>query len=162
MEVTDGTAEYNAANYRLSVFYDLAKSAVIRLAFSQGTSSPAWHRPSAQPGMVQSEMMLEAYGVTEDNWRDVLARPHTPPYLDPGHFGISETPRFVGRAVTALAADPQVSRWNQASLSSGQLAKEYGFADLDGSAPDAWRYLVEVQDAASRPTPSAIADRRRI
>jgi hypothetical protein len=81
----------------------------------------------------------------------VLARPHTPPYPDPGHFGISETPRFVGRAVTALAADPAVSRWNQASLSSGQLAKEYGFVDLDGSAPDAWRYLAEVQDPGKPP-----------
>ena len=70
-----------------------------------------------------------------------------PPFPDPGHFGISETPRFTGRAVAALAADPDVARWNQASLSSGQLAREYGFTDLDGSSPDAWRYLVEVQDA---------------
>jgi NAD(P)-dependent dehydrogenase (short-subunit alcohol dehydrogenase family) len=153
VEVTDGTAEYNAANYRLSVFYDLAKSAVIRLAFSQGHEL-APHGCTAvalSPGWLRSEMMLEAYGVTEDNWRDVVARPHTPPYPDPGHFGISETPRFVGRAVAALAADRQVSRWNQASLSSGQLAKEYGFVDLDGSAPDAWRYLVEVQDAGKPP-----------
>jgi NAD(P)-dependent dehydrogenase (short-subunit alcohol dehydrogenase family) len=153
VEVTDGTAEYNAVNYRLSVFYDLAKSAVIRLAFSQGheLAPHACTAVALSPGWLRSEMMLEAYGVTEDNWRDVLARPHTPPYPDPGHFGISETPRFVGRAVTALAADPQVSRWNQASLSSGQLATEYGFVDLDGSAPDAWRYLVEVQDAGKPP-----------
>ena len=96
-------------------------------------------------------MMLDDYGVTEDNWRDVVTRPHTPPHPDPGHFGISETPRFVGRAVVALAADPELSRWNQASLSSGGLAKEYGFADLDGSVPDAWRYLVEVQDAGKPP-----------
>jgi NAD(P)-dependent dehydrogenase (short-subunit alcohol dehydrogenase family) len=153
VEVTDGTAEYNAANYRLSVFYDLAKNAVIRLAFSQGheLAPHACTAVALSPGWLRSEMMLEAYEVTEDNWRDVLARPHTPPYPDPGHFGISETPRFVGRAVTALAADPKVSRWNQASLSSGQLAKEYGFVDLDGSAPDAWRYLVEVQDAGKPP-----------
>jgi NAD(P)-dependent dehydrogenase (short-subunit alcohol dehydrogenase family) len=153
VEVTDGTADYNAANYRLSVFYDLAKSAVIRLAYSQGHEL-APHGCTAvalTPGWLRSEMMLDAYGVTEDNWRDVLDRPHTPPYPDPGHFGISETPRFVGRAVAALAADPKVSRWNQASLSSGQLAKEYGFVDVDGSAPDAWRYLVEVQDAGKPP-----------
>jgi hypothetical protein len=62
------------------------------------------------------------------------------------HFAISETPTYVGRAVAALAADPEVSRWNGASLSSGQLARVYGFTDLDGSQPDAWRYLVEVQD----------------
>jgi hypothetical protein len=63
------------------------------------------------------------------------------------HFAISESPAFVGRAVAALAGDPDVSRWNGQSLSSGQLARAYGFTDLDGSQPDAWRYLPEVQDA---------------
>ena len=63
------------------------------------------------------------------------------------HFLISETPHFLGRAVAALAADPDRSRWNGQSLSSGELAKVYGFADLDGSRPDAWRYVREVQDA---------------
>ncbi len=76
--------------------------------------------------------------MTEENWRDAT---RTVP-----HFAISETPRFVGRAVAALAADPDVARRNGASLSSGQLAREYGFTDLDGSQPDCWRYLVEVQD----------------
>jgi hypothetical protein len=83
--------------------------------------------------------MLEVYGVTEANWRDATARQP--------HFAISETPAYVGRAVAALAQDPDVSRWNGKSLSSGQLAKVYGFTDVDGSQPDAWRYLVEVQDA---------------
>ncbi len=60
---------------------------------------------------------------------------------------VFESPAFVGRAVAALAHDPNVSRWNGKSLSSGQLAKIYGFTDLDGSQPDAWRYVTEVQDA---------------
>jgi hypothetical protein len=84
-------------------------------------------------------MMLEHFGVTEANWRDALA---THP-----HFVISETPRFVGRALAALAADEERRRWNGQSLSSGQLAKVYGFTDLDGSRPDCWRYMKEVQDA---------------
>jgi hypothetical protein len=84
-------------------------------------------------------MMLDSFGVEESNWRDALA-------AQP-HFAISETPRYVGRAVAHLAADPEVGRFNGRSLSSGGLAKEYGFTDLDGSQPDAWRYLVEVQDA---------------
>jgi hypothetical protein len=63
------------------------------------------------------------------------------------HFAISESPAFVGRAVVALAQDPNVSRWNGKSLSSGELAKIYGFTDLDGIRPYAWRYVVEVQDA---------------
>jgi NAD(P)-dependent dehydrogenase (short-subunit alcohol dehydrogenase family) len=90
------------------------------------------------PGWLRSEAMLEAYGVAEANWRDATRR--SP------HFAISESPAFVGRAVAALAADPDVSRWNGHSLSSGQLAGVYGFTDRDGSRPDAWRYLVEVQD----------------
>lgn len=94
---------------------------------------------SLTPGWLRSEAMLEIYGVTEDNWLDATKR-------EP-HFAISETPAFVGRAVAALAQDPDVARWNGKSLSSGELAKVYGFTDLDGSQPDAWRYLVEVQDA---------------
>jgi NAD(P)-dependent dehydrogenase (short-subunit alcohol dehydrogenase family) len=153
VEMTDGTADYNARNYRVNAFYDLAKWAVLRLAWIQGHELAA-HGCAAvalTPGWLRSEMMLDHYGVTEANWREVLDRPVEPQYPDPGHFGISETPRFVGRAVAALASDPQVARWNQASLSSGQLAREYGFADLDGSAPDAWRYIVEVQDAGKPP-----------
>jgi NAD(P)-dependent dehydrogenase (short-subunit alcohol dehydrogenase family) len=157
IEVTDGTAEYNAANYRLSVFYDLAKASVIRLAWSQGHEL-APHGCAAvalTPGWMRSEMMLEHYGVSEDTWRDALDRPYQPPFPHPGHFGISETPAFTGRAVVALAADPERQRWNQGSASSGGLAREYGFTDVDGSRPDAWRYLVEVQDAGLPPNPDA-------
>jgi len=140
VEMTDGTAEYNAAVYRINAFYDLAKNAVIRLAFAQ-SKDLAPHGGTAvalTPGWLRSEMMLEAFGVTEANWRDATER--IP------HFGISETPRYVGRAVAALAADPDKARHAGASLSSGGLAREYGFTDLDGSRPDAWRYMVEVQD----------------
>jgi NAD(P)-dependent dehydrogenase (short-subunit alcohol dehydrogenase family) len=141
VEVTDGTAEYNATHYRVSFFYDLAKAANLRMAFALAHEL-APHGATAvslTPGWLRSETMLEIYGVTETNWRD--ATKTTP------HFAISESPAFVGRAVVALARDPGVSRWNGQSLSSGQLAKVYGFTDLDGSQPDAWRYLVEVQDA---------------
>lgn len=153
VEMTDGTADYNAGNYRVSAFYDLAKSAVLRLAWSQGHELADFGCTAVAltPGWMRSEMMLENHGVTEATWRDAVARPAEPPYPDPGHFGISETPTFTGRAVAALAADPDLARWNQASLSSGQLAQEYGFVDVDGSAPDAWRYIVEVQDAGKPP-----------
>ena len=157
VEMTDGTQEYNAATYRLSVFYDLAKWSVIRMAWALGHEL-APHGGTAvvlTPGWMRSEMMLDHYGVTEETWREVLDRPHEEPLPDPGHFGISETPRYVGRAVAALAGDPEVARWNQASLSSGQLARTYGFTDLDGSQPDAWRYLVEVQDRGLPPDPEA-------
>jgi NAD(P)-dependent dehydrogenase (short-subunit alcohol dehydrogenase family) len=141
VEVTDGTADYNAANYRISLFYDLAKTSVNRLAFAQ-SKELAPHGVTAvslTPGWMRSEIMLEVYGVTEATWRDALDR-------EP-HFVISESPAYVGRAVAALAADPEVARWNGQSLSSGQLSGVYGFTDVDGSRPDAWRYVVEVQDA---------------
>jgi NAD(P)-dependent dehydrogenase (short-subunit alcohol dehydrogenase family) len=140
VEVNDGTAEYNGSNYRNSFFYDLAKAAVLRMGFSLGHELKP-HGATAvslTPGWLRSEAMLEAFGVTESNWRDATARV-------PG-FAISESPAFVGRAVVALAQDPNVSRWNGQSVSSGQLARIYGFTDLDGSQPDAWRYMVEVQD----------------
>jgi NAD(P)-dependent dehydrogenase (short-subunit alcohol dehydrogenase family) len=141
VEVTDGTAEYNAKNYRVSFFYDLAKAATLRMAFALAHELKP-HRATAvalTPGWLRSEAMLEAYGVTESNWREATRR--SP------HFASSESPAFVGRAVAALARDPGVSRWNGQVLSSGQLARVYGFTDLDGSQPDAWRYVPDVQDA---------------
>jgi hypothetical protein len=84
-------------------------------------------------------MMLDNYGVTEENWRDGAA-------INPHFAAISESPRFVGRAVVALAADPDLALRNGGSFSSGELAREYGFTDVDGSQPDCWRYMVEVQD----------------
>src|SRR3954452_6893193 len=163
VEVTDGSADYNATRYRVNAFYDLVKNATIRLAWA--LAQELGDRATAvalSPGWMRSEEMLEHFGVREDNWRDATER--IP------HFGISETPRFVGRAVAALAADPDrarhngaslssgglaqarrrapppPARHNGASLSSGGLAQEYGFTDLDGSRPDCWRYMVEVQD----------------
>jgi NAD(P)-dependent dehydrogenase (short-subunit alcohol dehydrogenase family) len=142
VEVTDGTAEFNGSTYRISVYYDLAKTSVNRLAFSQGHEL-ATHGGTAvaiSPGWLRSEMMLDNYGVTEGNWRDALDATRAGlglPVAPPG-FATSESPRYIGRGVSALASDPNRSRWNQRSVTSGQLAREYGFTDLDGSQPDAW------------------------
>jgi NAD(P)-dependent dehydrogenase (short-subunit alcohol dehydrogenase family) len=149
VEMTDGTREYNAERYRVSTFYDLAKTAVIRLAFAQSVEL-APHGGTAvalTPGWLRSEMMLDNYGVTEANWRDGAA-------INQHFAAISESPRFVGRAVAALAADPDLQRRNGGSFSSGALAREYGFTDLDGSQPDCWRYMVEVQDAGRPADPT--------
>ena len=138
------------------MFYDLAKTAVIRLAFAQ-SKELAPHGCTAvalTPGWMRSEMMLDNYRVTEANWRDAAAR-------NPHFAAISETPRFVGRAVAALAADPQVHRRNGGSFSSGGLAREYGFTDLDGSQPDCWRYMVEVKDAGPPGRPDRLPLSRR-
>jgi NAD(P)-dependent dehydrogenase (short-subunit alcohol dehydrogenase family) len=141
VEVTDGTAEYNATHYRLSPFYDLAKVAATRMArgHAQDLTKHGSTAVSITPGWMRSEMMLGHYGVTEENWRDALK---TVP-----HFVIAESPRFVGRAIAALAADPEHARWNGQSLSSGGLAQVYGFTDVDGSRPDCWRYIEEVREA---------------
>ncbi|HSA48549.1 MAG TPA: SDR family oxidoreductase [Yinghuangia sp.] len=140
VEMTDGTAAYNRTHYRNSYFYDLVKNSVLRMAFGLAHELKP-HGGTAvalTPGWLRSEMMLDGFGVTEENWRDALA---TVP-----HFCISESPSYVGRAVAALAGDADVARRNGQSLSSGQLAQEYGFTDLDGSRPDCWRYLVEVEE----------------
>jgi NAD(P)-dependent dehydrogenase (short-subunit alcohol dehydrogenase family) len=150
VEVTDGTTDYNASRYRLSVFYDLAKVAVNRLAFSQGHELES-HGATAvaiTPGWLRSEMMLDNFGVSEENWRDAIEK------TAPADFALSESPRYVGRAVTALASDPHRARWNQQSVSSGQLAGEYGFTDLDGSRPDIWRYIEKIREPGLRADPN--------
>lgn len=141
VEMTDGTKEYNERHYRLSPFYDLAKSAVIRMAWahSHDLAKHGGTSVAVTPGWMRSEMMLEAFGVREDNWREALEK--VP------HFCISESTRFVGRGVAAIAADANKTRWNGRSVSSGELAKAYEFADVDGSRPDCWRYLVEIEEA---------------
>jgi len=145
IEVTDGTTEYNSSHYRISVYYDLAKVAINRLAFSQGHELAA-HSATAvcvTPGWLRSEMMLENFGVSENNWRDALdpsrAQKNLP--VAPPDFAMSETPRYVGRAIVSIALDPDRARWNQKSVSSGELAKIYGFTDLDGTAPDIWPHM---------------------
>jgi NAD(P)-dependent dehydrogenase (short-subunit alcohol dehydrogenase family) len=140
VEITDGTAEYNNKNYRLSLFYDLAKTSVIRMAWALAQELQPYHCTAVAltPGWLRSELMLDHFGVSEANWHDATAK-------EP-HFVISETPHYVGRVVAHLAGDPEVDRWNGQSLSSGQLAQIYGFTDLDGSQPDAWRYIREVQE----------------
>jgi len=148
VEVTDGTAEYNASRYRLSVFYDLAKVAVNRLAFSQGHELEPYGATAVAitPGWLRSEMMLDNFGVSERNWRDAIDPPAAGSQgpSAPADFALSESPRYVGRAVAVLASDPGRARWNQCSVSSGQLALEYGFTDVDGTQPDIWRYIEEV------------------
>ena len=138
VEVTDGTAEYNADHFRVNVFYDLAKTSVTRLAWAQAQELQA-HGGTAvalTPGWMRSELMLEHHSVTEENWRDATER--TP------HFCISESPRYVGRAVAALAADPDKQRWNGRVAVQRRARTGLRLHRPDGTRPDCWRYMVEV------------------
>jgi len=133
VEVTDG----DGAHYRGNLAYDLAKTAVNRLALAQAEELRA-HGVAAvavTPGFLRSEAVLDVLGVTESTWRDGGAR-------DP-HFLASETPRFVGRAVAALASDPDVQRRSGQVLTSWDLAEEYGFDDVDGRRPHWGRHFAE-------------------
>jgi NAD(P)-dependent dehydrogenase (short-subunit alcohol dehydrogenase family) len=149
VEVTDGTTKYNASHYRISVYYDLAKVAVNRLAFSQGHELAPFGATAVcvTPGWMRSEMMLDNFDVSEDNWRDALdpkrAEKNQP--IAPPDFALSETPRYVGRAIVSLALDPDRQRWNQQAVSSGELAKVYGFTDLDGTSPDIWQHMEDAE-----------------
>jgi NAD(P)-dependent dehydrogenase (short-subunit alcohol dehydrogenase family) len=148
VEVTDGTADYNATRYRVSIFYDLAKVSVNRLAFGQAEELKPFGctAVAVTPGFLRSEAMLENFRVTEDTWRDGIAHEPT--------FAVSETPAYVGRAVAALAADPDRARWSGRSVSSGELARVYGFTDVDGSRPDVWRYITEVREEGKEADPA--------
>ena len=147
IEVTDGTIKYNATHYRISVYYDLAKTAVNRLAFSQGHELAPFGATAVAitPGWLRSEMMLDHFSVSEDNWRDALDPKRAEKGLPvaPPDFAYSETPRYVGRAVASLAVAPDRARWNQQSVSSGELARVYGFTDVDGATPDVWQKMEE-------------------
>ena len=133
IEVTDG----ETLAYRGNLFYDLAKVSAIRLAYAMAEELRP-HGVTAlalTPGFLRSEAMLDHFGVTEANWRDAAAQ-------DP-HFIASETPTYIGRAVVALAADPDVARKAGTALSTWRLAKEYGFTDADGTQPDWGTYYEE-------------------
>jgi len=149
VEVTDGTNKYNASHCRISVYYDLAKVAVTRLAFSQGHEIAPFGATAVAitPGWLRSEMMLEHFAVSEDNWRDAIdpSRAERNQPVAPPDFALSETPRYVGRAVASLAGDPNRKSWNQQSVTSGALAKVYGFTDVDGASPDIWQYMEEAE-----------------
>ncbi|WP_436531366.1 SDR family oxidoreductase [Actinoplanes sp. HUAS TT8] len=125
VEVTDGVGR----EYRGNLAYDLSKAAVNRLALAQAEELRE-HGITAiavTPGFLRSEAVLDHFGVTEANWRDGGDR-------DP-HFLASETPRYVGRAIAALAADPAVSARTGQVLTSWDLAEEYGIDDVDGRRP---------------------------
>ncbi|WP_227870087.1 MULTISPECIES: SDR family oxidoreductase [Streptomyces] len=140
IEMTDGTNAYNGPRYREHFHYDLAKCAPLRMAFTLGEElkEKGCTAVALTPGFLRSEAMLEAFGVTEENWQEGAR-------VEPS-FVIAESPLLVGRSAAALAGDPGVARFNGQSLSSGQLAREYGFTDADGSQPDAWRYIPDYQD----------------
>ena len=145
IEMTDGTAEYNADFRRgVGLYYDLIKASVerITLALAAELDTTDCTAVALTPGWLRSEHMLDQFGVTEATWRDALA--------EEPHFCISESPTYVGRAVAALAGDPEVARFAGTVLSSGQLAQVYGLTDTDGTRPDARRYIPEVQ-ATGRP-----------
>lgn len=144
VEISDGTADYNAETYRLSVFYDLVKVATNRLAFSHGHELAAFGATAVAvtPGWLRSEMMLDNYGVTEADWQRALDPARTDGYPSaPVGFAASESPRYVGRGIAAIAADDQRAVWNQRSVTSAELARHYGFTDVDGRRPDAWAAL---------------------
>ncbi|MGC9669330.1 SDR family oxidoreductase [Planosporangium sp. 12N6] len=137
VELTDGDDMFNA-HYRGSMFYDLVKVAITRMGkmLAEELNPHGVTSVSLTPGFLRSEEMLEHFGVTEENWRDAIAKVRW--------FAISETPHYVGRAVAALASDPDVRRWAGKALSAGVLAKEYGFTDLDGSQPEATRFFADA------------------
>ena len=150
VEVTDG----DTLGYRGNLFYDLAKNAVIRLAYAMAADLHAHHVTALAitPGYLRSEAVLDTWGVSEANWRDAIEK-------DP-YFAESETPCFVGRAVAALAADPHVAQKSGGLFSSWGLAKEYGFTDLDGRKPDWSRFFTgKVQEIIEQGTPPDEMDR---
>jgi NAD(P)-dependent dehydrogenase (short-subunit alcohol dehydrogenase family) len=144
IEITDG----DHGGYRGSFFYDLVKNQLIRAAYALSVelASKGITAIAVTPGFLRSEAMLDNFGVSEENWRDAIPKAMG--------FSESETPCFVGRAIAALAADPQVHRKTGQVLASWTLAREYGFTDIDGRRPDWWAFLEQsIEDLAAKGGP---------
>lgn len=133
IEITDGSGYW----YRGNLFYSLAKISTIHLAEAMAEDLRPHHITSLAltPGFLRSEAVLDHFGVTEETWREAVKQ-------DP-HFVVSETPFYIGRAVAALARDPQVAKKSGQTLNTGDLALAYGFTDVDGSQPHWGRYYAE-------------------
>ena len=149
VELTDGTAEHNA-KYRegTTLAFYVAKAAAHPFAIGEAAETAKYGCTAVAftPGWIRSEAMLDEFGVTEENWRDALA--------EQPHFCISKTPTFVGRTVAALAADPDKERFSGQTLDSGRLAKLDEIDDVDGSRPDGWRYIAEVEQQGKPADPT--------
>lgn len=145
VEVTDGTARTNR-DYRENFYYDLAKNGPIRMAFNLGEElkEVGCTAVAVTPGFLRSEEMLDHFGLTEENWRDGMPGP------EQEHWRLSESPVYLARGVAALVADPDRARFNGQSLDSGELAREYGVTDADGSRPDIWGYIL-AERAGEKP-----------
>jgi NAD(P)-dependent dehydrogenase (short-subunit alcohol dehydrogenase family) len=144
IEITDGYE----MNYRGNMFYDLAKTTVIRLAHNMATelggelgALPGMNADAIKPnnitvialtpGWLRSEEMLEIFGVTEATWLDGVGSKHD----HGGSFAFSETPHYIGRAVVALASDPNIHGKHGQAFATWTLVREYNFTDIDGSQP---------------------------
>jgi NAD(P)-dependent dehydrogenase (short-subunit alcohol dehydrogenase family) len=142
VEVIDG----HFAGYRGHILYDLVKSSLSRLSYGMAMelAQTGVTALSLSPGFLRSEAVLDHFAVREDNWRDAVAR-------DP-FFAESESPHLVGRAVVALSADPNVGRKAGLVHFAADLAREYGFTDVDGRVPDFPRLFdAKVSEIASTP-----------
>ena len=134
--------EQDTIGYHGQFFFDVWEIALKRLAYTlaedlrtQGISAVA-----VTPGFMRTEAIMEQFGATDQNWREVAQTNSTAKGYG---FAGSETPCFVGRAVAALAADPDVAKKSGGLYSSWGLSDEYGFTDVDGNRPHMGRYFAE-------------------
>jgi len=130
VEITDG----DTIGYRGPLFYDLLRTSLVRLAsgLAEELAGKGVTALSITPGFMRTETVLDHFGATEENWQEVA---RTNAAAKRFLLSASETPCFVGRAITALAADPDLSAKSGGLFSSWGLSEEYGFADVDGRRP---------------------------
>jgi NAD(P)-dependent dehydrogenase (short-subunit alcohol dehydrogenase family) len=134
--------EQDGIGYHGQFYFDLMEISLKRLAYAlaQELAPKGITALSITPGFMRTEAILEKFGATEANWRQAAV---THPEAKQWGFIASETPCFVGRAVAALAADPNVMVKSGGIYNSGTLAEEYGFTDVDGNMPNMQRYMKE-------------------
>jgi NAD(P)-dependent dehydrogenase (short-subunit alcohol dehydrogenase family) len=136
-EITDG----KTYDYRGSFFYDLVKVTVMRMTLTMAEELKQYGVAAiaVTPGFLRSEAMLG--NLTEENWRERIK--------EDKFFAFSETPHYIGRAITALAADHKIMAKTGQTLATWDLAEEYGFTDTDGTQPH-WQRNYEAEVAKEK------------
>jgi len=114
-----------------NLFYDIAKAAIVRMAYVAAEELRPYRVAAVAiaPGFMRTERVLAAHA----------ARPFD--------LSATESPEYVGRALAALAGDPEIMRRSGQVLTAGDLAREYGFTDVDGRQPAAFRITQARQES---------------
>nr|WP_310795812.1 SDR family oxidoreductase [Heyndrickxia oleronia] len=116
------TTFWDDHKYTGQFYYDLAKNSLVRMAYGLSIELKQDNIAvlAVSPGFMRTELVLQHHHVAEENWQESE------------ELKDSETPHYIGRAITHLASDANIIEKSGKAYRVGDLAKEYNFTDIDG------------------------------